>query len=130
MDEVVARWWDMLIDRGHGLLHLRFLVQPLVAAMLAIRAGLRDAREHRPPFGWAVLVGSGHRGDLLREGWNDVAMLFIAAVVIDVVYQLIVFRWVHPVQALIVAAIVALPAYLLVRGPVNRMAQLWLHNKL
>lgn len=68
-------------------------------------------------------------GASLRESWHDVARLFIVAVIIDIIYEVIVFRWVYPGHALIVAFVVALPSYLLVRGPANKLARLWLRSK-
>jgi hypothetical protein len=62
-------------------------------------------------------------GDMLRDGWKAVGKVFVIAVIIDLVYQLIVFRWFYPGEALLVAAILALIPYLLIRGPVNRIAR-------
>ena len=123
MNEFLSRWWDMLISQEHGPLAFRFILQPTVAALLAIRAGIRDARAGRPAHGWAIITDRVHRRELLRESWHDVARLFAVAVVIDIIYQVIVFRWIYPGQALIVAAIVAFPSYLLLRGPANRLAR-------
>ena len=125
MEEFLARSWDMILDRAHGLFHVRLVVQPAMAAILAVRAGLRDARENRPPFGWALLAGRDHRGDLLREGWNDVAQLFFLAFGVDAVYEVFVFHWFYPGQSLIVAIVLAFPTYLLTRGPTNRAARFW-----
>ena len=50
MDEILARLWHNITARSTGPMHLRLIVQPTVAAILAIRAGLRDARQDRPPF--------------------------------------------------------------------------------
>jgi hypothetical protein len=47
--------------------------------------------------------------------------VFILAVVIDVIYQWIVFRWIYPGEALIVAPLLAFIPYLLLRGPVRRL---------
>lgn len=60
---------------------------------------------------------------MLRDGWKAVGKVFVIAVIIDLVYQLIVFRWFYPVEALLVAAILAFVPYLLIRGPVNRIAR-------
>jgi hypothetical protein len=98
------------------------VLQPLVAATLAVRAGLRDAKAGRPAFGWAVATRAAERRALLREGWGDVGRLFVVAVVIDVIYQLMVFRTVYPGQSLIVAAALAFPTYVVVRGLTNRIA--------
>jgi hypothetical protein len=69
-----------------------------------------------------------HRRELAREGWHDVAWLFIAAVIIDLIYEIVVLRWIYPGQALIVAAVAAFPSYLLIRGPADRLARLWLRR--
>ena len=49
--------------------------------------------------------------------------VFIMAVLIDAVYQYIELSWFYPGEALIVAFILAFIPYLLIRGPVNRIAR-------
>src|SRR5436190_14610361 len=104
--EFFARVWEMLIGRVDGPFSFRLLVQPTVAAIFAIRSGLRDARDSRPPFFfWAIFTDPGTRHDLPREGWKDVGKVFIVAVILDLIYEMIVYRWVYPGQVLIVAAV-------------------------
>ena len=128
MEWHLTQIWEMLIGRDHGPLAFRIIVQPTVAALFAIRAGLRDAREGRSAYGWTVTTDPAQRKQLIWEGWHDVGRVFIAAVLIDVIYELIVFRWVYPGQPLIVATVLALPPYFLVRGLANRFARYWLHK--
>ena len=45
---------------------------------------------------------------------------------IDIVYEVIELRWIYPGQTLIVAAVLAVPSYFLIRGVANRIARLWL----
>ena len=98
-------------------------MQPLVAIIFAIRFGLRDAREGRPLFFWTAVLNSSERATLIRQGWEHIGKLFIVAFVLDVTYQLIVFQWVYPVQSLIVAVVLAIVPYLVVRGLANRVAR-------
>ena len=119
--EFFARVWEMLIGRADGPLTLRLIFQPTVAAILAIRAGLKDAREGRTPYLWTVFTKSAPRRDLLRDGWRDIGKVFIIAVVLDVVYALIVHRWIYPVQALLVGTALAIVPYVLIRGSVTRI---------
>ena len=115
---------DMLIGREHGPLHFRLVMQPLVAIALAIWVGLRDAREGRAPyFFWAVFTDKTRRPELLRLAWQDVGRVFIIALVLDVIYELIVWHWVYPTQAIVVAVTLAIIPYLLVRGPATRIAR-------
>jgi hypothetical protein len=122
MDDVLARIWEDLGGRVGGPLSFRLLLQPLVAMVLAIRAGLEDARTGRPPYFWAIATHPEHRRALLREGWKAVAKVFVIAVIIDAVYQVMVFRWVYPGELLIVAFLLACVPYLLIRGPANLIA--------
>jgi hypothetical protein len=121
MEEMFSRGWHELLARDSGPLHVRLLFQPLIATILAIRVGWRDGREGRPVFFWSVVGDPARRRLLLREAWQHVGRLFIVAVVLDVVYQLIVLRWVYPVQTLVVATTLAVLPYLLIRGLTNRV---------
>ena len=109
--------------RGSGPLWFRLILQPAMAAFLAIRAGLKDAKQGQPVFLWAVLSDPAERRNLLREGWKDVAKLFVVACVLDIVYQVLVLHAFRPVQTLLVATTLAIIPYLLIRGPVNRIAR-------
>jgi hypothetical protein len=115
--------WHMLVGREHGPLSFRMVLQPLVAAALAIRPGLQDARAERRPFGWTLVTEASERNALMREGWKDVRRLFAVAVAMDVIYQIIVFHTLYPIQALVVAAILAIPTYVFTRGLTNRFAR-------
>jgi hypothetical protein len=119
--EFFDRVWEMLIGRTDGPLTFRLLVQPAVATIFAIRAGLKDARENRSPYLWSIFVNPAHRSELVRQGWKDVSTLFVVAILLDVIYELIMFRWVYPLQALLVATVLAIVPYLLVRGPFTRV---------
>ena len=123
MQGVLARSWNMLIGRVNGPFTFRLVLQPLVATYFAARYAISDARAGRPPYGWAVISNPRGNGDLIREGWKHVGKVFVVAVAIDVIYEIVVFRWIYPGQALIVAAIVALLPYLVIRGLLNRTLQ-------
>jgi hypothetical protein len=121
MEDLLIRIWENLAGRLHGPLTFRLILQPIMATIFAIRDGRKDALEGNVPYFWAVFTKSEHRRELLRSGWKAVGKIFILAILIDVVYQLIAFRWVYPGETLIVAAILAFIPYLLLRGPVNRL---------
>jgi len=122
MQEILAHVWEMLMGRADGPLTLRLILQPTVAAIFAIRAGLRDAREGRPPFFfWAIFTNPARRPELIAQVRKDVGKVFIMAMLLDVVYELIVYRWVYPGQAVIVATILAIVPYLLICGPTTRI---------
>ena len=121
--DVFGRVVDNLGGRVSGPMKLRLVLQPLMAALFAVRAGLKDGRAGAPPYFWAMFGSREHRRALLREGWKDVGKIFVIAVVIDVIYQVIVARWVYPGEALLVAAILAFLPYLVLRGLVTRLTR-------
>ena len=59
----------------------------------------------------------------MRDGWKSVGRVFLLGIIMDAIYQFMVFRWFYPGEAILVAAILALVPYLLIRGPVNWMAR-------
>jgi hypothetical protein len=123
MDDMAARFFQDLAGRLSGPLTARFLIQPAVATTLAVRDGLQDARSGRPPYFWAIFTRAEERRRLLREGWSAVAKVFVVAVALDVVYQIMVLEHVFPGEALLVASVLAFLPYLLMRGPVARIAR-------
>lgn len=123
MEEILKRVWDNLIARASGPMNFRLIIQPAVACFLAVRAGLKDAREGRPTFLWTAVTNRGHRPELFRQGRNDVGKVFAIAVVLDSIYQLIVQRGVYVLELLIVAISLAVVPYVLLRGPVSRIAR-------
>jgi hypothetical protein len=125
MEEFLARVWANIADRVGGPMTFRIILQPLMATLFAVRAGLKDAREGRPPYLWTVLTDSTQRAGLLHQGWKGIARIFFLAIIMDVIYQLIALRWVYPGELLIVAILLAVVPYLVLRGPVNRVARRW-----
>ena len=125
MEELIARGWEGLVARVGGPMTFRLIFQPAMAALLALRAGLKDAREDRPPYLWTVLTDPAQRADLLHEGWKSIARVFGLAVVMDFIYEWILGRWIYPLETLVVAIVLAVVPYVLLRGPVNRIARRW-----
>lgn len=110
-----------LTGRVYGPMSFRFVVQPVVAAIIGIRSGLRDARAGKPPYFWTLLTSAG-RGGMVRDGWKSVGKVFIVALVLDVAYQLIASDFVYSGEALIVGFVLTIVPYLILRGLANRLA--------
>jgi hypothetical protein len=123
MDDLLARLSSDLFGRLDGPFSFRFVLQPLMAVIYAARDGIVDARHGRPPYFWSLLAGPGARWDLLREGERAVARVIVLGVVMDVIYQLMVFRWIYPFELIAVVLVLAFVPYLLLRGPINRIAR-------
>lgn len=123
MRDMLLRALMNVTDRVGGPMTFRIILQPTMAVLLAFRAGLKDAQQGRPPYFWTILTDPNQRADLLREGWKSIARVFFLAIIMDVIYQLIVLRWVYPFELILVAILLAVVPYLLIRGPVNRIVR-------
>ena len=128
MDDQLARIVTDLFGRLTGPLTLRLYLQPGMAMLFAVRDGLKDARAQRPPFLWTMFTSREDRRALIRDGWKSIGRVFVLAIVLDLLYQFRVFRWIYPVETLDVAIILAVLPYALLRGPVNRIARRWMHH--
>ena len=121
--EMLQRVVEQLIGRAGGPLRFRLFIMPLVVTFLAVRAGLKDAREGQPAFLWAILTNPAERHRLLLSGLKDIGRILIVAVVLDTTYLLVLLRAFYPVQLFIVAVACAIVPYVLIRGPVTRLTR-------
>ena len=121
--EAIGRGWANFLARPSGPLNIRFLIQPTVAAVMAVRAGIEDARLARPAFLWTALTDPRQRWRSVQSGWKDVRNVFLIAAALDAVYQFIVQQFIYPLELLFTSALLAVVPYCLLRGPVNRVAR-------
>jgi hypothetical protein len=124
MDDIWMRVVENMADRVSGPMKFRLVLQPVMAAIFAIIAGLKDAKAGKPPYFWALVSDPAHRMSMLTDGWKSVGKVFLLAIALDVVYQVIVQRFVYPGEVLLVAMFLAIMPYLILRGLVTRLARL------
>jgi hypothetical protein len=124
--DMIQRGWDNFLARPYGSFSFRFIVQPAMAALLALRAGIADAREGKRGYLWAVLSNPTRRLQLLHEGWRGARTPFLVAIALDSIYQITEFGFIYPLELLFTATLLALVPYALLRGPFNRLARLFL----
>jgi hypothetical protein len=127
-EESLGRLWNDILDRPGGPMTFRFILQPAMAIIAALRDGVHDARLGRRPYLWALLHGVRDpqgRSGRLWEGIIATARIIILGVVMDTIYQWVVFKTFYPVQAAVIAILLAFVPYLLLRGPLERLARHW-----
>jgi hypothetical protein len=126
--EDFGRLWKDILARPDGPMTFRFILQPAMAAIAALRDGIKDARLGRRPYVWALMRGvrsDEGRSGRLWEGIVSTARILILGVVMDTIYQWVEFKTFYPVQAAVIAVLLAFVPYLLLRGPVERVARHW-----
>ena len=121
--DIGIRFLENMVARVSGPMKLRLVLQPTMAAIFAIRSGLKDAREGRPAFLWTVLTDPASRDDLIKDGWKSVGKVFIIAMALDIVYQITVARFVYPLEVVITAFLLAIVPYICLRGLTTRIAR-------
>jgi hypothetical protein len=123
--EVVARIWQSMLERTGGPFVFRFVLQPLMASLAALRAGLHDARTGRAPFLRTVLTDPAQRRSRLDEALIATSRIVLLGLAMDTVYQLIEFDTFYPAEAVIIALLLAVVPYVVLRGLVTRIARRW-----
>jgi len=121
----VERIWYQELARASAPMKFRFVLQPLMAALLAFRDGRKDAQAGSSPYIWAVLREPRERRARLIHGLNQTARIIVLGLVMDVIYQLIFLKVFYPVEALIIALVLAFVPYLVIRGLAARVTRRW-----
>ncbi len=123
--DVHQRIWRDIADRIGGPMSFRFVLQPIMAAIAALHDGIRDAQLGRTSYFWTVLADSRQRDDRVREGIVSTARIVLLGLMIDVIYQYRVLDTFYPGEAALIALLLAVAPYFLLRGPFARIARWW-----
>ena len=121
IQEILTRFWDQLIAQPSGPLSFRLILQPIMATILAVLDGLKDARAGRSPYLQTILFDPSQRAAYLREGLKRVSRVIVFAFVMDAIYQYMVLRRFYLGEALVTVFVLAVLPYVLIRGPVHRI---------
>jgi len=125
MEEFLQRFAQGFMSRLEGPFSFRMIVQPLMAVIFAVIDGLKDAKQGKPAYVWALFGSADHRRELLKSGWKSFGKIFILGIILDVVYQLKVHQPLNVGGVILAALVLAVLPYMLLRGPVNRVARLF-----
>jgi len=126
MHDLWQRYVENLLGRLDGPLHFRFILQPLMSALFAIIGGIKDARHGKPPYLWGAVFHPEYRKEFWQDGWKHISRIFILAIVLELIYQPYFLHAFYPGEMLTVAFVLAFVPYILLRGPTNRIARLFI----
>ena len=118
-----SQFLDELPQRFSGPGRFRFVLQPLLAILLGARGGLADARAGNPPYLFGLIFHTEHRSELLRSGAAAIRTLLSMGIILDIVFQLVIYREAHPGAAVVVGPILIALPYALSRALTNRLAR-------
>lgn len=118
----MERFWHDLVARPDAPMRFRFILQPLMAAAVATLDGLKDARAGRAPYFWTMVRTPQERFPRLNEGLNATARIILIGLLMDIIYQLLVLQEFYPNESVVIAVLLAFLPYVILRGPVRRIA--------
>jgi hypothetical protein len=101
----------------------RFILQPVMGAIFAVRDGMKDAREGRSPYYWTIRHDPAQRWPRLREGFAAMSRVIGLGVIMEALYQWRVIGAFRPLEMAIIVLLLCFVPYLLIRGPVARIAR-------
>ena len=125
LQDTLTRFWHDLLARPSGPFAFRFLLQPTMAAIAAIRAGIVDGHTGRSPYFLALWTEPDERSRRLHEGLAATGRIFLLGLAMDTLYQFVVMKAFYPLEALVVSIVLAVVPYFLIRGPVARVTRWW-----
>ena len=118
-----SQFLEELPQRFSGPGRLRFILQPTFAILLGVRGGLADAKAGNAPYLFGLIFHAGRRAELLQSGKAAIRNLLAIAVILDVVFQFVINRAVHPGAAVVVGPILIAVPYALSRALTTRLAR-------
>jgi hypothetical protein len=96
---LLHRVGDLLLLRRDDLAaQATLLLQPTLAIVFGVRGGRVEARAGNPPYLFGLLFAGGRRRELLRSGLAAIRNLLAAGIIMDQVFQLVLYRPVSPVR--------------------------------
>lgn len=131
MEDFISNFLNAVGIRHDGPMSFRIILQPIMSLIYAIVAGVRDAKLGRKPLIQALIFGNTKRSrkDILKEIWKDIGKVFILAAVMEIIFEIIEFKTVHPLVVLRVSFYLAIVPYVIMRGPVERIVELFIKKK-
>ncbi len=119
-----------LPQRFIGAGRFRFILQPLFAVLLGARNGLTDARAGNPPYLFGLLFAHGRRRELFHSGAAAIRTLLAMGIILDVVFQRVLYGAVHPATALILGPVlICAPYAVIARALTGRLARMFAGTK-
>ena len=122
MHDIWMRFMENLEHRISGAMRFRIILQPAMAMIFATIDGLKDAKAGKASYLWSLFTDPYRRSEQFRDGWKSIGKVFILAVVLDVIFQIRELDSVFPGEVLVIALLLAIVPYLLLRGIVCRLS--------
>ena len=129
MDLFPLSFTEGLDARMSGPGKFRFILQPVMSVGLGIRDGIADAKRGNPPYFIRVLFKGENKLAALKSGLKKAAIPLSLGVVLDFVFQWLIFHFLYVIPALLAGTLLVALPYAVARGLSNRVARRWYDRK-
>ena len=129
MDLFPLSFTEGLDARMSGPGKFRFILQPVMSVGLGIRDGIADAKQGHPPYFIRILFKGENKLAALKSGLKKAAVPLTLGVVLDFVFQWLIFHFIYVIPALLAGTILVAFPYAVARGLSNRFARRWYDRK-
>ena len=110
-----------LVERFNGPMGARLMLQPAIASFFSVRDGVRDARSGEPPYLYALAFRPGERRSRISGAWASAGKVAVMAFVLDCVFQYLTGGGIRLIEAVVMALLLCVLPYTLLRGPASRI---------
>jgi len=104
---------------------IRFIVQPIIAILLGIRDGLKDAKSGKLPFIYLLIYEPKKRLTTMKEGLKHIITALLIATVLDSIVQYSIYGLWRLQWAIVVGILLIALPYMTARGISNRIRSIW-----
>ncbi len=129
LHEIFTRFWSDLMSRPEGPYGFRFALQPVMAIIMATLDGIKDARTGRAPYFRTIIFNPEKRKGRLLEGLRSTTRILLLGLAMEMLYQFKVLHTFYINEAIVVIFVLAFLPYLLLRGPIERIARYWIESR-
>jgi hypothetical protein len=96
-----------------------------MAAIAALHDGIDDVRRGHKAFFWTALWDRTQPTGRLREGLNSTARIVLLGLSMDVIYQHKVLHTFYPIEAVLMAILLAVVPYFVFRWIIEGASRWW-----
>jgi hypothetical protein len=104
-----------------GSFQLRLILQPLLALLLGVRFGIRDAKAGKRAFFLTMVTDKKERWPSLKQGLRDAIVPLCIAFLTDGILQRMINGHIRPMAAVVVGALLVFLPFMIGRGASNRI---------
>ena len=112
---------EAIIIRLAGPMGLRIVIQPLVALLLGVRDGIKDAKGGESPFIFGLVTNRVDRKAKLTSLFKSLSKVIIISVTLEVIIQYLLLGQVHVIGLIFYVILLVVP-YSLARDITNTVA--------